>query len=98
MAARGGVVPAIHTLFPSIFPRFAVIRPLGTDSHDARPSVVIVPAPLRRRGNPFEVILVENVFQHRVRRTVVPSGIIIMIEFDCCDGALTEVGTTPSAR
>ena len=55
---------------------------------------------MRRSGagsQALEVVFVEDRFHHRVRRAVVPTRVVVVIEPDRSDGAFADVGAAPAA-
>src|SRR5438477_12288554 len=71
-------------------------RPLHRDGHDLLASTVIGTTPLRSWRKPLKVVLVKNRFQNGVRRTVVPTLVMILIKLDRRDGALADIRAAPS--
>jgi len=57
----------------------------------------IVGAALRRRPTTLDAVLVEDVFNDRVRRAVVPVRIVVVIKSDCGDRSLADIGASPTA-
>src|SRR5205823_2329498 len=68
-----------------------------SDSHNLRPPAVIIAAPLRCWRKPFQSILIENLLRDRIRRTIVPRKVVIMIELDGRDGAFADIRAAPSS-
>ena len=52
---------------------------------------------LRRRIAIFHPVLIKHVIHHRIRRTVIPSRIVIEVESDRRDRASADIRTLPTA-
>src|SRR4029077_12650555 len=95
----GEGVPVFHRLNRGFYPSAAVAlfeRPCG-HSRNFRPSGGAIGPALGCPLAAFDVELIENGLDDRVRRAVVPCRIIVVIEPDGRDRSLADVGASPTA-
>jgi len=54
----------------------------------------VIGAALRRQPTTLNTVLVEDMFDDRVRRTIVPTRIVVVIEPDSGDRSFTDIRAT----